>query len=189
MIRRGSRPPGLVLRRPGQAGELVVQPFELGAPDVLAVLSKRDDGRHGARARSRAPNSRFPRSRWLGTDLAGARARFSHRRLQIVDVVEEDLCRRPITSRAAMSMTKGRRTRPHDRFDACLSGSARSHHCRDDDVAAAQRGIHPRPMARYRAADGSAVGLRAMVRLTMVTWCTPCDFMCRAVSCPSRRHR
>ena len=23
-----------------------------------------------------------------------------------------------------------------------------------------------------------------MVRLTIVTWCTPCDFMCRAVSLP-----
>ena len=146
-----------------EAGELVVEPFELGAPDVLAVLPQRDDGRHRA-ARSQ-PGAELVE--FLGDDRFGARdfagaARqvFPHRRLQVVDVVEEDLLdfaggRLDVArQRDVDDEQRAVAPRPHDRFDARLGQDRRGRAGRgDDDVAAGERGVHLVPRRGGRAAD------------------------------------
>ena len=87
-----ARASGRRIRR--ERGQLEVQALELGAADVLELLPERDDRRDGAaRTEPRAEPADFLGDDGLGAqDLArAAREVFADRRLQVVDVVEEDL--------------------------------------------------------------------------------------------------
>src|SRR5262245_24971978 len=77
-----------------QRRHLELEPFELGAPDLLEPLAQRDDGGNGAaRAEPCAELlDLLEHDRFRARDLARApREVLAHRRLQVVDVVEEDL--------------------------------------------------------------------------------------------------
>src|SRR5262249_37206864 len=78
----------------GKRGQLEVEPLELRSSDSLEPLTERDDCRYGpARSQPRAEALDLLGDDGFGVrDLAGpARKVLADRRLQIVDVVEEDL--------------------------------------------------------------------------------------------------
>ena len=157
-------------------------------PDRLEPLPQRDDRRDGAARLAARPRT----SRPLRATIASARAISLARRARFSRTSPggRRCCRgRPVRFRRPPARRRGHgdvddeqrpvAPRPHDRLDARLGEDRRGGTGRGDHDVAAPSAASSSSHGAARAADRFAVRAAcAIVRLTIVICCTPCDFMC-----------